>query len=204
MSRTMKFVCLFSVVLALAAGRAWSHDDPKKPAHGAQPSEADMMKMMMEMATPGPVHKTLGSLVGSWNFENKFTMAPGAPEQTSKGTCTNQTVLGGRYLASEIKGDMMGMPFEGSGMLGYDNSKNKAVLTWCDTMSTGIMYAEGESKNDGKWMEFKTDVDMGPMGKVPVRMVYTIDSADKYVFEWFETHDGKENKTMTITYTRAK
>ena len=38
--------------------------------------------------------------------------------------------------------------------------------------------------------------------KVPIRYVYTIESKDKYMMEWYEPHDGKEFKSMTIVYTR--
>jgi len=45
---------------------------------------------------------------------------------------------------------------------------------------------------------------MAPGKKVKVREVIRVLDKDKHVFEWFETRDGKESKTMEITYTRKK
>ena len=38
---------------------------------------------------------------------------------------------------------MMGMPFTGHGMRGYDNVSGKYWSTWNDSMSTGMMVSEG-------------------------------------------------------------
>ena len=47
-------------------------------------------------------------------------------------------------------GDMMGSPFSGIGLNGYDNNTGKYVSTWMDTMSTAILYFEGTAGPDGK------------------------------------------------------
>jgi len=38
---------------------------------------------------------------------------------------------------------MMGMPFEGIGINGYDNLKKKFVSTWIDNMGTMIVMSTG-------------------------------------------------------------
>ena len=38
---------------------------------------------------------------------------------------------------------MMGQPFSGVGIDGYDNLRKKYVTTWIDTMGTGIFSMEG-------------------------------------------------------------
>jgi hypothetical protein len=40
--------------------------------------------------------------------------------------------------------------------------------------------------------------------KIPVREVIRIVDKDNHVMEWYETRDGKEQKTMEIVYTRVK
>ncbi len=47
------------------------------------------------------------------------------------------------------------------------------------------------------------DDPMAPVKTVPVRIVERIIDKDHYVFEWHETHDGKEAKTMQIEYARV-
>ena len=44
----------------------------------------------------------------------------------------------------------MGGPFAGVGVTGYDNHSKKFVLTWMDSMSTGIYFFEGSGSADGK------------------------------------------------------
>jgi len=39
---------------------------------------------------------------------------------------------------------------------------------------------------------------------IAVREVIRIVDADHHVMEWYETHDGKERKSMVIEYARAK
>ena len=44
---------------------------------------------------------------------------------------------------------MMGTPFTGHGMTGYDNVTGKYWSTWTDSMSTGIMVSEGSCDAEG-------------------------------------------------------
>ena len=48
-------------------------------------------------------------------------------------------ILGGRYLEQRYEGTMMGQPFSGIGVTGFDNYKKKFVSTWVDSMGTAIM-----------------------------------------------------------------
>ncbi len=52
-------------------------------------------------------------------------------------------MLDGRVMSEDFKGSMMGMPFTGHGMHGYDNVTGKHWSTWNDSMSTGLMVSEG-------------------------------------------------------------
>lgn len=92
---------------------------------GQMPSEEEMMKRWMEVASPKAEHEMLAKTAGEWDCVTKFWMAPDAPAQEGKGSCKCAVVNGGRAVSDLFKGDMMGMPFEGAGMTGYDNF-NKA------------------------------------------------------------------------------
>ncbi|HEY6071069.1 MAG TPA: DUF1579 family protein, partial [Chthoniobacterales bacterium] len=70
-----------------------------------QPSAADMQKMMqqmMELSKTNENHKLLSSMDGNWDYIVKFSPAPGAPVQESKGTATRKSVMGGRYVTMEV------------------------------------------------------------------------------------------------------
>ena len=98
---------------------------------------------------------------------------------------------------------MMGMPFTGHGMHGYDNVTGKYWSTWNDSMSTGVMVSEGtcDAKEactfTGSWND--------PMTKTLVtsRMMSRWTSPTTEVFEMYGPGpDGKEFKMMEITYTK--
>src|SRR5437868_15180196 len=88
---------------------------PANPAGGTgasaptgQPNAADMMKQMMEMSKLNENHKLLSSLDGNWDYTIKFWMNPnpGAPPQESKGSATRKSIMGGRYVMTDVSGKM--------------------------------------------------------------------------------------------------
>jgi hypothetical protein len=98
---------------------------------------------------------------------------------------------------------MMGTPFTGHGMTGYDNVSGKYWSTWTDSMSTGVMVSEGTCDAQkactftGSWND--------PIKKGPVkaRMTSRWTSPTTEIFEMYAPgKDGKEMKMMEITYTR--
>ena len=119
------------VGLALAAvwaAPALAQDAEKKAdpmaahQHDMSAEEKAMMDAYMKAGTPGKQHEELAKTVGSYDLAVKSWMAPGTPPTESKGTAERTMVLSGRVLAETVHGDMMGQPFEGHGMTGYDNT----------------------------------------------------------------------------------
>ena len=105
-----------------------------------QEKPTDMQAMMgvyTKLATPGEPHKLLASMAGSWNTKTKSWMEPNKPPTESIGSCEQKMLLGGRFLQQECTGDMMGQPFTGIGVNGYDNHAKKYVSTWMDSMGPG-------------------------------------------------------------------
>jgi len=180
----------------------------KKPA--APPAMSAEEKAMMEafdkMAAVGSNHKLLEYMLGDWTTNNKMWMQPGAPPIESLGSCSSKSSMGGRYILSEHKGMAMGKPFEGVATSGYDNLTGKFVATWMDNMSTGIMSLTGSYDAAGKSFTFWSEMPdpMQPKVVIKVREVVKLVDKDKHIMEWYETRDGKEAKTMELTYTRKK
>jgi hypothetical protein len=100
----------------------------------------------------------------------------------------------------------MGMPFEGLGLMGYDNTSGRFQTSWVDNMGTMIMYMTGQYDPAAKSITYTGQMDdiVKPGTKVNVRQVIRLVSHDSHVMEWYETRDGKEAKIMEITYSRAK
>ncbi|MET0553778.1 MAG: DUF1579 domain-containing protein [Vicinamibacteria bacterium] len=153
---------------------------------------------------PGAEHEILKSDVGTWDVTVESFM-PGAPApMTSKGTETN-TLMGGLWLVTDFKADMMGMPFQGHGVTGYDAGKKKYVGTWVDTLSSGLGLSEATWDAASKTMTGTIEAP-DPSGQVQkMKSVVTYKDADTRVFTMSGTGpDGKDVKIMTITYTRKK
>ena len=112
-------------------------------------------------------------------------------------------ILDGRVLVEDISSSMMGQPFTGHGMHGYDNTSGKYWGTWNDSMSTGVMISEGTCDAQhactftGSWID--------PVKKETVtsRMTTRWTGPTTEIFEMYGPGpDGKETKMMEITYTK--
>ena len=162
-----------------------------------------MMEVYQRLATPGEPHKSLARMAGSWSVKCKSWMEPNKPPMESTGTCEQKMILDGRYLQQEFTGEMMGSPFTGLGIIGYDNHTKKCVSTWIDSMSTGIYFFEGTASEDGKTITQESNYDDPVMGPMKYRSVTRIVDENTLEFEMYGTDKrGKEEKMMEMTYTR--
>ena len=177
-------------------------------AKDKKPAQMDMQAMMdtyKKLATPGEPHKQLASLAGSWTTKTKSWMEPGKPPMESTGSCEEKTLLDGRYLQQECTGEMMGQPFTGIGVQGYDNFTKKYVATWMDSMGTGIFVMDGTASADGKTITQKGGYQDPIEGRIKLRAVTKLVDANTKVFEMHGTgKNGKEIKMMEITYARKQ
>jgi hypothetical protein len=106
----------------------------------------------------------------------------------------------GAYLQSTYKGDFMGQPFEGLGLLGFDVKEKKYVNLWMDTMSTTYMASAGEMDPAAKTLTFKGTFPDPVTGKaMPYRMVTKIVDENQHVFSMYGVKEGKEALEMEIT-----
>jgi len=176
-------------------------------AGGEQPEMTPEQKAEMEAyqkaGTPGEQHKTMAATAGSYSINTKSWSEPGGPATEETGTATRTMTLDGRVLVEELNSTLMGTPFVGRSMTGYDNVSGRYWSTWNDSMSTGIMVSQGscDAKNNctftGSWND--------PIKKGPVtaRMTTRWTSSTTEIFEMFGPgKDGKEMKMMEMTYTK--
>ena len=198
----MRALTLAVGLCLLLAGGAIAKDEAP-PAM----SEEAMMKAYMDAAAPGEPHAMLAKGAGTWNATVKSWQDPSGEPMVSTGTETSSMIFGGRYLESHFTGSMMGMPYEGRGMMGYDNGKKKYVGTWLDSMGTGIMSYEGDYDPKSKQIVCHGSYVDPVMGmEMPCRLVSHMISDDQHVFEmWGPSPMGSgEVKWMEISSTRAK
>ena len=193
---------------ALCAPAAFAQDDAAKTAEPKMSADTQaMMEAWQKAATPGAQHKQLGDqFVGTWDTRMTAWMDPSAPPVTSTGKAVNTAVFGGRQVRMDFTGEFMGQPFEGVGFSGYDNTRGKYTSTWTDNMSTGVMMSNGDYDAATKTYTFHSEM-ADPMNKgkmIPIRETLRIIDADHHVMEMYEPKDGKEVKTMSLEYSRAK
>jgi hypothetical protein len=163
-------------------------------------SQDDQMKKWMEYMTPGEQQKNMAKCTGEWKTHAKMWMSPGSEPVESDGTSTGEMVLGGRYLIMKHKSMMMGMPFEGISLDGYDNATKMYNSVWIDNMGTGIMYMTGKWNEDKKLIEYTgkmTDPINGGMSDV--RSTVKMNDDGSSYMEMFGTEKGKEFKSMEMT-----
>jgi hypothetical protein len=169
-------------------------------------SQMDMQAMMevyAKLAIPGPPHQLLASMEGVWQTKTRCWTEPGKPPVESTGTSEQKMLLGGRFLQQVFTGEMMGKPFTGIGITGYDNHTEQYVSTWMDSMGTGIYFFEGAASADGKTITQKSRYDDPIRGPMTWRSVTKIMDENTHLFEMFSTDkSGKEEKMMEITYSR--
>ena len=194
MRRNTGVLCMFGM-LALSTAAVAQEGLP-----GLTPEQQAAME---KLCSVGDEHKLLEYMIGEWTTTCKMQMDPKAPPIESTGTSTSKWILDGRFVQSEHRGEFMGKPHVGIATTGYDNAKGKYVGTWMDNSCTGITMSEGTYDPSTKTFTYNTEV-FCPIanGKVKVRYVITVKDKDTHTFEWFETRDGKETKSMEITYKR--
>ena len=115
---------------------------------GKQMDQQAMMELWQKLAQPGEPHKLFADIAGSYTTHTKEWMEPGKPPMEADGTSESKMLLDGRFLYQEYHGSMMGQPFHGIGIDGYDNMTKKYVTAWIDSMGTGIFIMEGTATAD--------------------------------------------------------
>jgi len=191
-------VAIVVVLLATLAGAQ------QQKAPEMTPEQKAEMDAYMKAGTPGAPHQALASTVGTYDLKIKHWHQPNTPAMEETGTATRAMALDGRVLVEQFKSSMMGMPYTGHGMTGFDNVTGKYWSTWSDSMSTGLMVSEGSCDDQGKTCTFMgTWNDAIKKAPVKARMTIRRTSPTTEVFELYGPgKDDKEFKMMEITYTK--
>ncbi len=186
--KTLRILICMCTALTLSAGVVLAQDQAE-------------MEAWMKAATPGAQHKDLAKMAGTWDCVLKQWMDPAGDPMESKATCERKSVMDGRYLIDEFKGNMMGMAFLGMGVTGYNNSTGEYETIWFDNMGTSISKMTGPM--EGNKMVQTGDVTNPMGGTMSVEAVTEVIDNDKQVFTYYMDMGGQKVKAMEITYTRA-
>ncbi|MBZ0114440.1 MAG: DUF1579 domain-containing protein [Thermoanaerobaculia bacterium] len=196
---TRTFAATLTAVL-LCTAPTWAQEDA---APDMTPEQMAEMEAYMTAGTPGEAHEALAMTAGSYELTVRSWNDPAGEPMESSGTATRTMALDGRVLVEDVSSSMMGMPYTGHGMTGYDNVTGKYWSTWNDSMSTSIMVSEGTCDDDhvctftGSWNDPITG------GLITSRMTSRWTSETTELFEMFGPgKDGEEVKMMEIEYRK--
>ena len=211
MSQKRSWIAVIALCACIATmNPALADETGDKPPEGMPAMSAEEtahMQEYMKLMQPGAEHERLQSIVGTWDTATKIWMSgPGAEPMESTGTSVFKSVLGGNWVMEEHSGSMMGMPYRGVGMMGYDNYKNLYVGTWFSNMGTEMLQMAGARNPEtgvvtmyGTMDEPRLDVH----GRT-VKYVITTTDDDHFTFSIIDLHAGDDYKVIELSYTRRK
>jgi len=159
-----------------------------------------------EMPAPQKEHEWLKQLAGEWDTEGEMHIGPGAEPIKSTGTDIAR-MLGGFWLVSDVKGNVMGTSVEAKLTIGYDTKKKKYVGTWIDSMTSYMWNYEGSVDESGKILTLNTEGPgfQGGDKLTKFKEVIEIKSKDDRTFtSSYQNEDGTWTKLMSVKYRRRK
>lgn len=145
----------------------------------------------MHAVEPGKEHKWLATLAG------EYSAKVGGMMGESDGTNSIENVLGGFWNVTRFESKMMGEPFEGLEILGFDPEKGKFVSVWVDSTTPKIAALEGTYDADTKTLTMRGP-SIGMDGGAAEMMNTTVFSDRGMAF----TMHIEGAPLMTIDYTR--
>ena len=132
----------------------------------------------------------------------------GAIPSKSTGTAVSTMIMDGKYQTSTHTGNFMGMPFEGRGLMAYDNATKQFVSSWIDNWGTGIMMMTGGWDDASKTLTLTgTMPDLDRPGKeCHMKEVFKVIDDNTQHMEMYgpDPKTGREFKMMEIHSTRKK
>jgi hypothetical protein len=154
---------------------------------------------------PTPHHVAMQAQEGTWDAEVTVNMGPGQPPAVSKGTEVNKMLRGGLWLQSEFASDMMGTPFEGRGLFGYDPATGQHVGTWVDSMAMAPSHPRGTCKDGCREVTMTFDGQDMRGRNVTYKEIAVQKDADHRTMTMFtKPKGGKYAQVMVIEYVRRK
>jgi hypothetical protein len=152
-------------------------------------------------------HRVLDALVGRWAQSARIWTVPGEEPAETTGTVEYRWILDGRFLEGVFTGEVMGQPFEGRDITGYDRMRGEYFNVWVDNMSTEMMLSRGryESATRSIIMTGTADDPMTGRRDQPFRSVLRVLADDETVFRVYSPGPGgEETKTLEVSALRLR
>ncbi|MET9245760.1 DUF1579 family protein [Nonomuraea sp. NPDC003709] len=167
-----------------------------------------------DVLAPGPFHRQLDPLVGTWKaVKTNYLLGGGKPIVSRDITVTTRWIArtGGRFLEERTEGTLGGNPYYRLGVLGFSTIDRRYEWTTFDSATPTAMTYRGPAlaKRTNKLSLPGTFTDPGVLGPeyvgktIPMRTVITIRSNDKHTFDLYFTPPGQSERLVDrVVYTR--
>lgn len=138
--------------------------------------------------------------IGTWDGEVEVRPYPGAEPQRSKGVMVNR-VLAGRWLITDFKNES---GFEGHGIYGWDDTKQRYVGTWVDAMRGSLVIAEGTFDEAARTMTYRFELSHGGKTFTARDVTQLVDDDTQLFRSFIEMGDAPPHEVVTATYRRRR
>src|SRR5687767_548016 len=158
------------------------------------------------MPKPVKEHEWLQQFVGEWEVEAECVMEPGKPPVKCQGSEAVRS-LGGFWIVSEFKSNMMGMNMDARMTVGYDPTKNKYVGSWVDSCTSHMWKYEGTVDASGNILTLEAEGPnmVKPGATARYKDVTEFKSQDHRVLtSSMQGEDGKWTTFVTMNARRRK
>ncbi|MBK8976946.1 MAG: DUF1579 family protein [Planctomycetes bacterium] len=140
--------------------------------------------------------------IGSWDATLRMQVDPSAPATEERCREVVRAVCCGQYTWSDFSGTMMGMPFEGHALVGWDAPNEQFVCYWVDSFSATWSKTAGPFDADAGGLTLSGTC-RGPDG-APMTMREELSWRDADRRECRMTFESAgATQSMTLTYRRA-
>jgi hypothetical protein len=174
----------------------------KKSESKISPYVADSIRLAN--ATPGNMHELLYQFLGAWQGDVIYYSSMEKEPIQSGIQIVYQTILNNKFIEGKVSGDINKIGAEGISLIGFDNSKKTFVATWIDINHTGIVYLEGDWREEKKTIHFhgkQTDAVTGKESTVNIN--FTVIDDFNHSVELFILEGQEANKLFTINFRRG-
>lgn len=211
----IRFLLLILSIVVVAASTLSARQDDSQPVRqetsnkgsATSESESPSLEDLEELSVPSEPHELLATTVGTWDVRIRIWSDPdpeAEPASETQGTAVGRWILGERFVETTYKGEVLGRPFEGLKIEGFDKAEEKYVSTWRDNLGTYTLVFKGICE-DSCVERTMTASFLDPVSKGTFRVkgVTTISGEDTYTYESFViTPNGKEFKNMELDAKR--
>lgn len=193
-----KGTLLVAGAVLAGATAAFTSQDTQDAAFSPSPETLALM-------APGPMHSLLQPLVGEWSLRGKWRMTPDADWEEFTADVEREWIMDGRFVREIVESEWMDRPFQGMGILGYDNLREELSFVWVENMATTTWTSTGSIDESGKVLTLVGENSNAMTGEKNAwsKSVIEITSADEHSYTgYMKTRDGEVFENMTMVLQR--